>query len=62
MQAPDPIVSMDIKHKEFLGLCSGRAGFTRKRPRKLWTTIFPPALGVIYPHGCYDSKRNLGPP
>src|SRR5208337_4483209 len=23
------------------GFCSGRAGSTRRRPRKLWTTIFP---------------------
>ena len=41
MHSPNPIVSMDTKHKEFFGLLSGRAGSTRKRPRRPWTMIFP---------------------
>lgn len=59
--SPNPIISVDSKHKEFLGLLF-RAGrlYTRK-PLKALDHDFPSAAdGVIYPHGIYDCKRNLG--
>ena len=61
MRSPDPIVSMDTKHKEFLGLLfrQGRL-YTQKAKRALDHDFPSAALGVIYPHGLYDIKRNLG--
>jgi hypothetical protein len=60
-QSPDPIVSMDSKHKEFLGLLF-RAGrlYTQKAMKALDHDFPNAARGVLYPHGLYDAKRNLG--
>jgi len=61
MQAPDPIVSTDTKYKEFLGLLfrQGRL-YTQKAKKALDHDLPSAAFGVIYPHGFYDIKRNLG--
>ena len=57
----DPVISVDSKHKEFLGLLF-RAGrlYTQKAKKALDHDFPSAALGVIYPHGCYDIKRNRG--
>jgi hypothetical protein len=61
MQSPDPIVSMDTKHKEFLGLLFRQGRLYTQKAKKALDHDFPSAaLGVIYPHGFYDIKRNLG--
>jgi hypothetical protein len=61
MHSPDPIVSVDTKHKEFLGLLY-RVGrlYTRVAKKALDHDFPSAALGVIYPHGLYDVKRNRG--
>lgn len=60
-KAGDPIVSVDSKHKEFLGLLF-RAGrlYTQKAKKALDHDFPSAATGVIYPHGCYDVGRNVG--
>ena len=62
MQAPDPIVSMDTKHKEFLGVfVSAGPALHAEGQESSGHHDFPSAaFGVIYPHGFYDIKRNLG--
>jgi len=61
MQSADPIVGMDTKHKEFLGLFFRQGRLYTQKARKAWDHDFPSAaLGVIYPHGFYDIKRNVG--
>jgi Rhodopirellula transposase DDE domain len=61
MQSPDPIVSMDTKHKEFLGLLFRQGRLYTQRAKRALDHDFPSAaVGVIYPHGFYDIKRNLG--
>jgi hypothetical protein len=60
-ESPDPIVSMDTKHKEFLGLLFRQGRLYTQKAKKVLDHDFPSAaLGVIYPHGFYDVKRNLG--
>jgi DDE family transposase len=55
------IVSMDTKHKEFLGLLFRQGRLYTQQAKKALDHDFPSAaLGVIYPHGFYDIKRNLG--
>jgi Rhodopirellula transposase DDE domain len=61
MRSDDPIVSMDTKHKEFLGLFFREGRLYTQKAKKAWDHDFPSAaFGVIYPHGFYDVKRNLG--
>jgi hypothetical protein len=61
LRSPDPIVSMDTKHKEFLGLLFRQGRLYTQRAKKALDHDFPSAAtGVIYPHGFYDMKRNLG--
>jgi len=57
----NPILSVDSKHKEFLGLLF-RAGrlYTQKTHQALDHDFPSSAEGVLYPHGIYDCKRNLG--
>jgi hypothetical protein len=60
-ESPDPIVSMDTKHKEFLGLLFRQGRLYTQKAKKALDHDFPSAAtGVIYPHGFYDVKRNLG--
>lgn len=61
LQSPDPIVSVDTKHKEFLGLLFRQGRLYTQRAKKALDHDFPSAAhGVIYPHGLYDVKRNAG--
>jgi len=61
MHSPDPIISVDTKHKEFLGLLFRIGRLYTRHAQKALDHDFPSAaLGVIYPHGFYDIKRNLG--
>ena len=61
MNSPDPIIRVDTKHKEFLGLLFRIGRLYTRHARKALDHDFPSAaLGVIYPHGFYDLKRNLG--
>lgn len=57
----NPIVSMDTKKKEFLGTLfrEGQAytDTTLKTPDHDYPTL---ATGVLYPHGLYDVRNNLG--
>jgi hypothetical protein len=57
----DPIVSMDTKCKEFLGLLFREGRLYTQKARKAFTHDYPSAAsGTIYPHGLYDVRRNLG--
>ena len=59
----DPIISMDSKHKEFLGLLFREGRLYTQKAMKALDHDFPSsATGVIYPHGCYDIKQNIGIP
>jgi hypothetical protein len=61
LQSPDPVISVDTKHKEFLGLLFRIGRLYTRQARKALDHDFPSAaLGVIHPHGFYDLKRNLG--
>jgi Rhodopirellula transposase DDE domain len=61
MRSPDPIVSMDTKRKEFLGLLFRQGRLFTQKAKKALDHDFPSAArGVVYPHGFYDVKRNLG--
>jgi hypothetical protein len=61
MRSDDPIVSMDTKAKEFLGLFFRSGRLYTQKAKKAWDHDFPSAaFGVIYPHGFYDVKRNRG--
>jgi hypothetical protein len=61
LNSPDPIISVDTKHKEFLGLLFRIGRLYTRHAKKALDHDFPSAaLGVIYPHGFYDIKRNLG--
>lgn len=61
MNSPDPVVSVDTKHKEFLGLLFRIGRLYTRFAKKALDHDFPSsASGVIYPHGFYDIKRNLG--
>jgi len=61
MNSPDPILSIDTKHKEFLGLLFRIGRLYTRHAKKALDHDFPSAaIGVIYPHGFYDVKRNLG--
>jgi hypothetical protein len=57
----DPIVSMDTKHKEFLGLLFRQGRLYTRQPARAFDHDFPSAAtGVVYPHGFYDVRRNAG--
>jgi hypothetical protein len=57
----DPIVSMDTKRKEFLGLFFRAGRIYTQRAKTAFDHDFPSvAHGVLYPHGIYDANRNLG--
>lgn len=57
----DPVISMDTKHKEFLGLLFRHGRLYARRPARAFDHDFPTAaFGVVYPHGFYDVRRNTG--
>lgn len=61
MASPDPVVSMDTKAKEFLGLLFREGRLYTQRAKQALDHDFPSASwGVIHPHGFYDLKRNVG--
>jgi hypothetical protein len=61
MNSLDPVLSIDTKHKEFLGLLFRIGRLYTRYAKKALDHDFPSAAwGVIYPHGLYDIKRNLG--
>ena len=61
LNSPDPIVRVDTKHKEVLGLLFRIGRLDTPHAHKALDHDFPSsALGVIYPHGFYDLKQNLG--
>jgi len=59
--SPNPILCVDTKKKEFLGpLFRDGQAYTNtilETPDHDYPSV---ATGVIYPHGIYDLKRNLG--
>jgi hypothetical protein len=61
LRSADPIVSMDTKRKEFLGLLFRQGRLYTQKAKQALDHDFPSAArGVVYPHGLYDLKRNLG--
>lgn len=59
--AGNPVLSMDTKHKEFLGLLFREGRIYTQKAHKALDHDFPSsALGVLYPHGLYDVQRNRG--
>src|ERR1017187_9274538 len=51
----------DTKAKEFLGLLFREGRLYTQKAKKALDHDFPSAaLGVLYPYGLYDTKRNLG--
>jgi hypothetical protein len=59
--SPNPILSIDTKHKEFLGRLFRAGRLYTQEPLKALDHDFPSAAkGVLHPHGIYDCKRNLG--
>ncbi len=61
LASPNPILSIDTKKKELLGLfhCMGRL-FTAQR-REVFDHDFPSfSQGAVIPHGIYDLKWNRG--
>jgi Rhodopirellula transposase DDE domain len=60
-QSPNPILSIDTKHKEFLGLLFRAGRLYTQQPLRALDHDFPStAAGVLYPHGIYDCKHNRG--
>jgi hypothetical protein len=59
--AGNPVVSVDTKKKEFVGNLY-RAGslYTQAEVQTLDHDFPTLAEGVVYPHGIYDTQRNLG--
>jgi hypothetical protein len=59
--SPNPIISVDTKKKEFIGNLyrDGRL-YTQETIATLDHDFPSAAQGVVYPHGIYDLKRNLG--
>jgi hypothetical protein len=57
----NPVISVDTKKKEFVGNLyrEGRL-YTQEEVRTLDHDFPSTAEGVVYPHGIYDTKRNLG--
>ena len=61
LRSGDPVVSMDTKREEFLGLLFRQGRLYAQKAKKALDHDFPSAArGVVYPHGFYDVKRNLG--
>ena len=59
--SPNPILSVDTKAKEFLGLLFRAGHLYTQKPLQALDHDFPSlAEGVLHPHGIYDCKRNLG--
>jgi hypothetical protein len=59
--SPNPIISVDTKKKEFVGNLyrEGRL-YTQEAAHTLDHDFPTSAEGVAFPHGIYDTKRNVG--
>lgn len=60
-KAEDPIISVDAKKKELIGLFKNSGRTLRKQPVDVLTTDFPSAAkGKAILYGIYDRQRNAG--
>jgi Rhodopirellula transposase DDE domain len=60
-KSPNPIISVDTKKKEFIGNLFREGRLYTQEPIATLDHDFPTsAVGVAYPHGLYDPKRNAG--
>lgn len=61
LASPNPIISIDTKKKELLGLFYRKGRLFTAEGREVFDHDFPSfAKGVVIPHGIYDLKRNRG--
>lgn len=61
LDSPNPIISIDTKKRELLGLFWRKGRLYTAQGRRVYDHDFPSfAKGVVIPHGIYDLKRNLG--
>jgi hypothetical protein len=61
LESPNPIISIDTKKKELLGLFYRKGRLFTTQGREVFDHDFPSfAKGVVIPHGIYDLKRNRG--
>jgi len=61
LNSDNPIISIDTKKKELLGLFYRRGCLYTAQGRRVFDHDFPSfAKGVVIPHGIYDLKRNRG--
>src|SRR6266849_2259359 len=62
LASPNPIISMDTKKRELLGLFYRDGKLYIQETLRVYDHDFPSfGCGVVIPHGLYDLKRNLGP-
>jgi len=60
-KAGDPILSVDTKKKELIGLFKNPGRTLRRQPLQVLATDFPSdAEGKAIPYGIYDMQRNAG--
>ena len=61
LETSNPIISIDTKKKELLGLFFREGRVFTAEGREVFDHDFPSfATGVVIPHGIYDLKRNRG--
>jgi len=61
LDSPNPIISIDTKKRELLGLFWRKGRLYTAEGREVFDHDFPSfAKGVVIPHGIYDLKRNRG--
>ena len=61
LESANPIISIDTKKKELLGLFFRKGRLFTAEGREVFDHDFPSfAKGVVIPHGIYDLKRNRG--
>jgi hypothetical protein len=61
LDSPNPIISIDTKKRELLGLFWRKGRLYTAEGRAVFDHDFPSfAKGVVIPHGIYDLKRNRG--
>ena len=60
-KAGAPIISVDTKKKELIGLFKNPGRTLRRQPLEVLSTDFPSdAVGKAIPYGIYDVQRNVG--
>ncbi len=61
LDSPNPIISIDTKKKEILGLFYRKGRLFTAQGREVFDHDFPSfSKGIVIPHGIYDFKRNRG--